>query len=221
MKVFVVFLLTTVIFSSTAFAEPSGRAGRWEWSLQPFAIGSKTYDFEAGASARVDSGFGLGLGYAHNVNDYLALGVEGALATADYRAGVAPGAGNPNPAFTTTGILDLATVRLTATWNLLASRFTPFVTANAGATYLQPDLLTDPPAAGCWSYPWWGEVCGADAPTHGMTRFSWGAGAGLRLDLPREQGFLRALVSGETIDLPGPPGRARYVQFRADFGLKF
>jgi hypothetical protein len=196
------------------------RAGLREYSLQPHLFGSRSYEFEGGARARVDGGYGIGLGFAHHFSDHLALGVDFTLAAVDYRATVVPGAGNAGAAFDQSATLERGTVRVNATWHLLASRSTPFVTANLGAVYLDPGVL-EPPAVACWSYPWWGAFCGAQSPSHGMTRLTYGAGAGWRWDLAGNRGFVRLLASAERIDWPGPPGSLDNVEVRADFGAPF
>ena len=216
----VVFALLALLAGSAFSQTPFSRAGLREYSLQPFLLGSRTYDFEGGAKAQLDTGLGIGLGVAHHWNDHLAFGYDIAIASVDYRATVVPGAGNAGPAFDTSDVMERATLRVNATWHLLAGPSTPFVTANVGVTHLDPDIQA-PPAGGCWIYPWWGQFCGAEPPTHGMTRLSYGGGAGWRFDLDRNRGSVRLLVSGEAIDWPGPPGPLRNVEFRADFAARF
>ena len=213
-------VLVVIFFTEDVAAQAFSRTGLREYSLQPHVLGSRTYDFEGGASARLDNGLGIGLGVAQHVNDYLAFGIDVTLASIDYRAGVAPGAGNAGAAFDTSDVMERATLRLNATWHLLAGRSTPFLAANVGVTHLDPDIEA-PPTGGCWIYPFWGQFCGAEPPTHGMTRLSYGAGAGWRFDLDGNRGFVRLLVSAERIDWPAPPGRLDNVEFRADFGARF
>jgi len=117
--------------------------------------------------------------------------------------------------------LDAALAESAATWNLLARPLTPFVTAAAGVIFLEPDFGAQPPADACWAYPWYGEVCGARAPTSTLARLSYGAGAGLRFDFPRERGFIRAFVGGEWIEMSEALSTVGYVTVRADFGLRF
>lgn len=192
-----------------------------EWSLNLFVVGTKHYAFEGGATARNDGGAGIGLTLTRNLNDYFALGIDASLSEFNYRATVAPGAGNGAANFATDGDMETAALRAHAIWNLLARPLTPFLTAGAGVMFLDTNLGADPPAAACWVYPWYGEVCGARAPTNTLTRLSYGIGAGLRYDLPRNQGFVRALVGGEWIAFSGALSAVGFVKFSADFGLRF
>ena len=104
-----------------------------------------------------------------------------------------PGSGNAGAGFDSHGDMESLALRVHGTWNLLARRLTPFLTAGAGVVFLDPTLA----------------------------RFSYGAGAGLRFELPRNHGFMRAFVGGEWIEISEAASRVGYVQFRADFGLRF
>jgi hypothetical protein len=197
------------------------RAHTNEWSLDLFIVGSKHYVFEGGANARNHGGGGIGLTMTRNLNDYFAVGLQGTLSEFDYRAGVAPGAGNAAAGFQRDGDMDTAGLRFHATWNLLARPITPFLMAGAGVVFLDPNLESDPPANACWIYPWYGEVCGDKAPKGNLARFTYGVGAGVRHDLPRDLGFIRASIGGEWIHFSEALSPVGYVQFRADFGLRF
>jgi opacity protein-like surface antigen len=197
------------------------RADTNEWSLDLFVVGSKHYEFEGGASARNHGGGGIGLTVTRNLNDYLAVGVEATLSEFDYRAGVAPGAGNAAAGFQREGSMETAGLRFHATWNLLARPVTPFLTAGAGVVFLNTNLESDPPTNACWIYPWYGEVCGDKAPRSNLARFAYGVGAGVRYELPRDLGFIRAFVGGEWIHFSEALSPVGTTQFRADFGLRF
>jgi hypothetical protein len=201
-------------------AQGFSRAGWSEFSLYPLSLVRTDYDF-ARTTAHVDTGMGIGFSYAYHLNERFALSVDSSFAVADYHGRVQPGAGNPGPAFDTADTLERGTLRLHGTWHLVPGPFTPLLNAGFGWTYIDPGKKTVPPAAGCWIYPWWGEFCAARPPTHGFTRFTTIAGAGLRWDLAGDRGFIRMMASGEWIDWSGPPGTLRNVELRADFGARF
>lgn len=213
-----IMVLLWCVIAAPAWAQ---RADTNEWSLNLFVVGTKHYAFEGGASARNHGGGGIGLSVTRNLNDYFAVGVDATLSEFDYRAGVAPGAGNAGAGFQREGNMETAGLRFHATWNLLARPITPFLTAGAGVVFLDANLESDPPANACWIYPWYGEVCGDKAPQSNLARFAYGVGAGLRYDLPRDLGFIRALVGGEWIHFSEAPSAVGTTQFRADFGLRF
>jgi hypothetical protein len=211
--------LILLAFSTGAAAQPRG--GWNEWSLNLLAIVGSTDEFEGGAAARNDGGVGVGVSMARNLNNYFALGVEGTFAQTQYRATVAPGAGNAGAGFESHGTMESAALRLYATWNLLSTPVTPFLTAGAGVIFLDTDLTADPPANACWSYPWHGQVCSDKAPQGALARLTYTAGAGVRIDLPAKQGFVRGYVGGEWIEFAEALSAVATVQFRADFGLRF
>ena len=210
-------LLLWLLLALSAPAWAQSRAGTDEWSLNLFAIAPRNYAFEGGATARNDGGAGIGLTVTHNLNDYFAVGLEGSLSTFNYRATVTGSAGS----FATDGDMEAGALKAHVTWNLLARPLTPFLTASAGVMLLDPDLGGDPPANACWNYPWYGEVCSDKTPTTTLTRLTYGLGAGLRYELPRKQGFVRALVGAEWIDFREALSPVGYVTLRADFGLTF
>jgi opacity protein-like surface antigen len=216
MRVFLAVVLSLQAF--TLPAQPYSRAGVREYSLQPFVLDADTYEFEEGAQAKVDAGIGIGLGFNWHLNAALALGVDFSLSETDYRARVTrPGGALARD---TTGSLERGTVRLHGTWHLLSGRTTPLINAGFGFTYLDPELDDAPAAGGCLNYPFWGRVCGPE-PTHGMTRFTYALGAGLRHDLPGNYGFLRLMVGGEWVDWDGAPERLEALEFRVDFGARY
>lgn len=211
--------LALMAFSSAVSAQPRG--GWNEWSMHLLAIVGSNDEFDGGASARNDGGVGVGLSVARSLNHYFALGAEATFAQTRYRATMTPGAGNTAAAFESNGTLETAALRVHATWNLLSTPVTPFLTAGAGVIFLDPDLPDDLPASGCWFYPWYGQVCGDKGPQGNLARFTYTAGAGVRYDLPGQQGFLRAYVGGEWINFAEAASPVATVQFRADFGLRF
>ena len=216
-----IYLALLAFVAMPAFGEPAPRRGSNEYSLNLLVVGSKHYAFEGGATARNDGGAGIGLSIARNLNDYFAVGADATLSEFDSRGRVAAGTGNAGPGFDASGRMESAALRFHATYYLLARRLTPFVTAGLGVTFLDADLASDPPTNACWIYPWYGQVCSDKAPKTTLARLSYGAGAGLRLDLPGRQGFVRALVSGEGIEFAEARSPVGYVQLRADFGVRF
>ena len=217
MRIFSIGLL--FLFAGSACAQPFSRAGLREYSLQPFLLDARTYDFADGARAKIDGGYGVGLGFNWHLNDYFAWGVDLSVAEADYRARITPAGGGA--AQESAATMERGTVRLHGTWHLLAARTTPLVTAGFGFTHLDPEIEAAPAGGGCFNYPFWGRFCGAEPPRHGMTRFSTALGAGIRHDLRAERGFIRFMVSGEWIDWGGAPERLEALEFRADFGARF
>jgi outer membrane protein with beta-barrel domain len=212
-------VITVVLLVAAPAAAQSNRAGKNELYLGPVFTDGKNYSFEGGSSARTDTGLGLSLGFAHNFNAHVSAGVELAWSEQDYRATVQPSAGNPNLAGQISGTLESSTLRFFGTYNLLASNFTPFVTGGLGWTYIDTNIPAGLPENVCWAYPWYGVYCATYVPTQTTTRFSYNAGAGLRLDAGR--GVFRLLVNSQWMDFGGSYGSSNVIQYRLDFGTKF
>lgn len=198
---------------------PRGRSDEYSVNLQ--VVGSKSYAFEGGASARNDGGAGVSLSIARNLNDHFAIGADAAWSAFNFRADVVPGAGNAAAGFESDGDAETVALRLHATWYLLSGPTTPFLTAGVGVTFFDPEFDRPATANACWVYPWYGQVCGAVPPENTLTRLGYTAGAGVRMDLPHNWGFLRLLVGGEWIDFSNASSPVGYVQVRADFGARF
>jgi len=212
-------VITAALLVAAPAAAQSSRAGKNEFYLGPVFTDGKNYSFEGGSSARTDTGLGLSLGFARNFNAHVTAGIELVWSEQDYRATVQPGVGNSNLAGQINGTLESSTIRFFGTYNLLASNFTPFVTGGLGWTYLDTNIPAGLPENVCWAYPWYGVYCASYVPTQNTTKFSYNAGAGLRLDAGR--GVFRLLVNSQWMDFGGSYGSSNVIQYRLDFGTKF
>src|SRR5262245_36303254 len=179
----------------------------------------QNYSFEGGSTAKTDTRFCITLGYAFNFDQHKALGVEFSWGDQDYRATVQPGIGNNNNTVNINGALETWTVRFLGTYHFMEGNFTPFVTGGLGWTYIDTNIPTGLPQNVCWSYPWYGAYCGTYVPTATSTKFSYNAGAGLRLEMGK--GFVRGMVNQQWLDFGGSYGSNSVTQYRLDFGIKF
>ena len=198
----------------------STRGGKSEFYLAPVFTDGKNYSFEGGSTARSDTGYGLTLGYAFNFDQHKALGIEVSWSDMDYRATVQPGPGNNlNSVTDIRGTMETWTVRFLGNYYFMEGNFTPFVTGGLGWSYIDTNIPTGLPQNVCWYYPWYGSYCGSYVPTATSTKFSYNAGAGLRMEMGK--GFIRALVNEQWADFGGSYGSDSWTQYRIDFGFKF
>ena len=218
-------LLGAAVLAALAAAFPaagqSARSGRSEVYIGPIFTDSKTYNFEGGTTAAIDSGFGINFGYAYNFNSHVQAGLDLAWSEADYTAVVRPGIGNPFGATSIRGTLETGTVRFYGSYHFLTGAFTPLITGGLGWTYVDSNIPAGLPEFFCWYYPWYGQYCASYVPTYSTTRFSYNAGGGLRYDAGR--GVFRFLVNSQWMDFGGSYGSssANVIQYRIDFGTKF
>jgi hypothetical protein len=193
----------------------STRGGKSEFYVGPGMTSGESYSFEGGSNAKTDTGYNLTFGYAFNFDQHKSLGIEFGWGSQDYRATVVSDTGNR---VNINGSLDTWTVRFLGTYNFMEGNFTPFVTGGLGWTYLDTNIPTGLPQNVCWYYPWY-SYCTAYVPTATTTKFSYNAGAGLRLDSGK--GVFRFLVSEQWMDFGGSYGSGSVTQYRIDFGVKF
>lgn len=212
-------LIALLAVTASAAAQSERRAGRHEIYLGPIFTDGKNYTFEGGSTARTDTGYGLNFGYAYNLSRNFSLGFDLAWSEQDYRATIAPGAGNLLGGRSHNGTIETSTFRLNGTWNILPTAFTPFITGGMGWTYVDTNIPTGQIDTFCWYYPWYGQWCGTYVDTHATTKFSYNAGAGLRLDFGN--GVLRGLVNSQWADFGGNYGQSNVIQYRIEIGTKF
>jgi opacity protein-like surface antigen len=191
---------------------------RSEFYAGPVFSDSKTYNFQGGSSVRTDTGVGFTIGFGHNFNPKLSGAIELEWTSNDYRATIQPGVGNGNAAANLNSSVDTGTVRFLGTYNFSTGPFTPFVTGGAGWSYVDTNIPSGLPQNVCWFYPWVGQVCTGVTPTYSTTRFSYNAGAGLRLDAG--SGLIRLFVNQQWMDF-GSSYQSSWTQVRLDFGTKF
>lgn len=223
MKTFVQFtvsILLGVYAMGAAGQSAPPRAGKWEFTLQPQYTDSASLTGGNGSRADIDGAWAFGFGLNYNFNNHLSLGGDLYWSEADYRATVAPAAGNPGSPNTLSGTLQTSSIRMNATWNFLSTNFTPFVTGGVGSTYVDSNIPNGPPSNVCWWDPWYGYYCGSVVPTKSDTYLSYNTGIGLRWDVDRSF-FLRGIVIRQWIDVGGALGTPSMDQYRIDFGFKF
>jgi hypothetical protein len=194
---------------------------RWQHEVYfgPVFTDGKNYSFDGGSSATTSTSTGFVFGFAKNFNAHLAAGVEFEWTDQDYRATVQPGPGNPNLAGSYNSQIESRTIRFFGTYNLLEKDFTPYVTGGMGWTYINTNIPAGLPENVCWAYPWYGAYCTSYVPTQTTTKFSYNAGAGLRLDAGK--GVFRLAVNSQWYDFGGSYGSGNVIQYRIDFGTKF
>jgi opacity protein-like surface antigen len=211
-----------LLLSAAAMAQSADRAGRGEFSISPIWTEGRTYNFDNGANAKSDTGWGLGLNWAYNFDNRMSAGVEMAWGSANYSGTVAPGNGNTNSAYKYNGTIDTGTLRFVGTYYFTPNQLAPFVTAGIGATYVDTNIPTGPTVPVCWWYPYYGYVCDGATPTKATTAFSYNAGLGVRYDAGRGNAFfMRGFINREWVDFGGMAGTLYWDQLRLDFGWKF
>ena len=165
-----------------SMGSPGHRADTWEFQVPVTYSQTWTVNGDGGSSADVNSGFGWGLGFGYNFNDHFQLGGSLTWSRRNYDATIVNTNGTTLKA---SGTLDSSTVALNATYFLMATGLTPYVSAGIGSTFLDSNIPNGRGSTACWWDPWWGYICNSYTPTKTETDLSYTAGLGLRWDVTR------------------------------------
>jgi opacity protein-like surface antigen len=117
----------------------------------------------------------FGFSWGYNYGSHLNLNLEMALGRPDFKGSWGTS--------TLSGTADMWTGDLNVEYNLLKSRFTPFVGVGLGFMYFDSNIPEGDPDVWCWWDYYWGYVCGASQSTHSATDFTWNATAGVRWEV--------------------------------------
>lgn len=188
-----------ICWLALSYAQPAAATDRgrsWEATVQLIGTSSESSRGEEGSGVDFDSATGFAFGVAYNFSPRLALGFDASFVEPKYDA-----------TFNTDedGLVTLrhkASVfngHLNGTWNILPGSFTPYLQLGVGWTHVDSNVADGPPVTGCWWDPWWGYVCADFFSTYQDTRFSWGAGAGLRWEMG-DRIFFKGSVNRVEID---------------------
>ena len=222
-KLVKLYLILLAVISSNVQADfYDSRVKKWEFYLAPQITNAKVLQFENGAEANIEKDSSIGFGVGYNLNSHIELALEFGSNNSNYTSTVAPGEDPPDPAqlpVTSSGSLYTSTINFGFTFNFLTTPFTPYVTANAGSTYIDSGVYTGNVGTGCYWYPYWGYVCGTVAQTFTTTEFSYGAALGLRYDFNRKL-YMKGEARKSYIDM-GNSNTPDFDTFRFIFGFMF
>jgi hypothetical protein len=218
----VVMLLAASTFAAAAdLTSYRNREGRYEITLQPRYLASKTIDFEGGTSIEIDSDLGFGMGFGYNLTNKFAMHLDWSWASANYQAkiGTTDSAGNPTGTTTASGSLDSSTIALNLSYYFMDGPLTPFVLGGIGWTWVDSNIPSGPPTGSCWWDPWYGYICSSYQNTYAKDYFSYNLGLGGRWDVTPGF-FLRGSVVWQWMDV-GKAGTTDFPGGRLDIGFIF
>jgi len=195
------------------------RPGTWEWSVTGVFQESKTAGGDGGSSLSMDSALGLGFGFSYYLNKKLSVGGDFEFLRPDYDAVLVDDTGVQDD-LAISHTMSQFNGRFKATYNLLDSRFTPFVEAGLGWSYFDSNVSDGDPIIGCWWHPFWGYICDGFYNTYSETLFSYGAGAGLRYEFVGGS-FIKASYNVWELDGLGSNVDPALGAGRLEFGWSF
>jgi len=174
-------------------------------------------DSEGGSAIDVDNDLGWGVSLGWNWTENVNLSYRLVSTSPKYIALIVP----EDPDLVSPIIeqnLSKTSHQFNVTYNFRGKALTPFVSAGAGWTKLDSNVLSAPPTTGCWWDPWWGYICFTDWETFDTTEFSYNLGVGLRWDISNAL-FTKAAYSREFISLKN--GTLNFDMAILEVGLMF
>jgi hypothetical protein len=184
-----------------AVAAESERAMKWQSSIPITFTSGGSWD-SAGSSVDMNDDVGWGFGFGYHLDNRFLVGADFTWLSANYDAHIATDFDNdqiPDDSVDISGTLDAANMQFYGQWNILKGRFTPFLRASLGWTWVDSNIPSGPATGTCWWDPWYGYICNTWQPTFEDTSFAYGAAAGFRAELT-ERFFLEGSYSVLWVD---------------------
>lgn len=213
--------MTLISAFNTSFAgagSPSNRTGKGDAFFSGNYVDSASVDFSGGAKVDINGDWGFLFGFGYNFDEKLALDFEMGWNSVSY-TGTRVKESDATRELVG-GRLDTTSMRLNLTYNLMPQRFTPFVAANVGWTWIDSNIPSGPGQVGCWYDPWYGHVCSGYQPTYTSSDFTYGTSLGLRFDVTNEF-FIRGSVGKQWIDISNASGTPDFTNYRLGIGTMF
>jgi opacity protein-like surface antigen len=195
------------------------REGRYEITLQPRYLASKTVNFDGGTSVDINEDLGFGMGFGYNFTNKFALHADWSWASSNYQAKIGTSTGGTLGTTTASGTLDSSTFALNLSYYFMDGPLTPFILGGIGWTWVDSNIPSGPPTGSCWWDPWYGYVCTSYQNTYAKDYFSYSLGLGGRWDVSPGF-FLRGSVVWQWMDV-GTAGTTDFPGGRLDIGFMF
>lgn len=191
-----VFALVSCALGQSMFFAPADRAKCLDLSVQTRYVGEHDFGESGSSTLSTEDNLGLGFTVGYNLNDRVTVGFFVAARTVDYSAHIVA----PEHTVDFTDWMRTASTGVTATLNLLKTRFTPYVNGAVGWAMVDTNIPAGPVDIDCFWDPWWGEICLAYGANIGEDGASYTLGGGLSWQL-NEAFYIRAGYEKNWIDI--------------------
>jgi opacity protein-like surface antigen len=179
---------------------PGGRGGNWEFILPLVYSDTTTVSGQSGGSLRINNDWSSGFGFGYNINDNFQINGLFSWSYRSYDATIVQTDGTTR---NYSNYMDTSTIGVNGIYYFMGGKFTPFISAGLGYTYIDTNIQTGPSSGSCWYDPWYGYVCSSYVPTKTESDWSYNAGIGVRFDVNRSfalQGsYNKMWVEGENV----------------------
>lgn len=202
MKKYIVLSLLIIAGTVPASNASSGpldefsRKGKFEiYGIGEYLTGWETTTFSHDLSLKIDSGFGGGIGFGYNINDYLNVNSSITGAGLDFKV-------QDSVFGNTSGNTAAVKWDVSLDYNILKKRLTPLLTAGAGATYFS------------------GNFDNFFLGNFGETDLVWGVGGGVRWDIS-DHWFAKAIYRVNWTNFQKSDDTTRFNSIALGIGYTF
>jgi opacity protein-like surface antigen len=203
-----------------AAVKESDRTEAWEFLIPIRYLSGQKLDFDHGTSVDLHDDLGWGFGFGYNFNEHMNLDFEFGWTSANYTVKWASADTPALPPVEATGYLDVSTTQINFTYNFMPKTVTPYISAGIGWNWFDTNIPVGPPQTGCWWDPWYGYICQTFTDTASGSGFSYGFGAGVRIE-PKDSFFIRLGLNDNWQDLGSYNSSPDFLSYRLDMGWKF
>jgi opacity protein-like surface antigen len=208
-------IICLCLIATTASAQEyydfNKRSGKWELSLFIQQTGDQTVDFTDTLSLDVDSQTGWGFQFGYNFDQHWNLSFAVDSYKADYRTrGIVDKDGNPADF---THEMNSFSGQFNATYHFMTGRFTPYIEAGLGWTYLDSNISNGRYYYNCGFY-----YCYYYGDTYDDSSFSYHTGAGLRYEFENKV-FIKAGYAIRWVDMDSPNNTSDVDYGRIELGF--
>jgi len=187
----------------------------WELGMQLVYQDEQTIALDGGFTVSTHEAFGTLIAVIYRFNDRLEWQLALNWNDADYDA-VRQTATDP-AIHSSSGELTALTPRVSATYNFINRKITPYVTGGVGWSFLHTDTPS-PEGASCIPDPWRAGACTQRSGE--LDAFAYQLGVGVRWDLA-SQYTIRVSYEKQWIDFDSALHTPDFDQFRVGFGVRY
>jgi opacity protein-like surface antigen len=161
---------------------PGGRGGNWEFILPLVYSDTTTVSGQSGGSLRINNDWSSGFGFGYNINDNFQINGLFSWSYRSYDATIVQTDGTTR---NYSNYMDTSTIGVNGIYYFMGGKFTPFISAGIGYTYIDTNIQSGTGSTSCWWDPWYGYVCSSYNNTKTESDWSYNAGIGVRFDVNR------------------------------------
>ena len=189
----ILFFLISTLTTSQADTD---REQQWEVYFSPNYVAAKTLSFDQGAQVELNDRTGWSLGFGFNFTNHVSGDFVFSSGNGSYAVKTVDDMDQPveysNNMYSSSMMIGM-------TYNMIDGPFTPYISGNIGATFVDTGIRDGGGYDSCYYDPFYGYVCGVYETTKTSTEFAYGASVGLRYDL-KNQLFLKAGVGVSVVN---------------------